>query len=46
VSPTSSAFDPSGVPGLDVTEAEHGPLLSVRDLGNGTELFLEDKTWP
>ena len=37
--PTNAAFDPSGRLGLVVTEAEKGLLLSLPELGPGTELF-------
>jgi gluconolactonase len=37
--PTNCAFDPSGELGLVVTEAEHGRLLSLPDLGPGAPLF-------
>jgi gluconolactonase len=37
--PTNSAFDPSGVLGLVVTEAERGELLSLAVAGRGVALF-------
>jgi gluconolactonase len=37
--PTSCAFDPSGVLGLVVTEADRGELLSFPELGKGLAVF-------
>ena len=40
--PTNCAFDPAGPLGLVVTEAEHGELLSLPDLGLGVPLFAPE----
>jgi len=37
--PTSCAFDPSGILGLVVTEADRGEILSFPDLGKGLPVF-------
>jgi gluconolactonase len=37
--PTNVAFDPSGALGMIVTEAEHGVLLSIDDVGPGITPF-------
>lgn len=39
--PTSCAFDPNGILGLVVTEAEHGELISFPDFGKGLSIFYK-----
>lgn len=43
--PTNVAFDPTGRLGLMVTEAEHGLLLSLPELGLGVDLFNGGNSW-
>ncbi len=44
--PTNVAFDPSGVLGMVVTEAEHGLLLSVSNGVRGVPPFRPSRPWP
>lgn len=44
--PTNVAFDPSGVLGMVVTEAEHGLLLSVPNGVRGVLPFRPSRPWP